>query len=39
MLTDKEKEVARETSVEILKTVLTLGFNHLFKWIVKLIKK
>ena len=39
MLTEHEKEQARETSLEVIKTILTLGFNHFFKWIVKLIKK
>lgn len=39
ILTEHEKEVARQTSLEVLKTILTLGFNHLLKWLAFVIKK
>ena len=39
ILTDHEKEVARQTSLEVLKTIITLGFNHLLKWLAFIIKK
>lgn len=39
ILTAHEKEQAREIALEVVKTVLTLGFNHLFRWIGSLIKK
>ena len=39
ILTEHEKEQARQTSLEVLKTILTLGFNHLIRWIGSLIKK
>ena len=39
ILTEHEKEQARQTAIEVLKTVLTLGFNHLLRWLGSLIKK
>lgn len=37
ILTEHEKEQARQISIEVIKTILTLGFNHLFKWLYTLI--
>lgn len=39
ILSEHEKEQARQTSLEVLKTILTLGFNHLIRWITSLIVK
>lgn len=39
ILTEHEKEQAREISLEVVKTILTLGFNHLIRWIGRLIAK
>ena len=39
ILTEHEKEQARQTSIEVLKTLLTLGINHFIKWIISVIKK
>lgn len=39
ILSEHEKEQARQTSLEVIKTILTLGFNHLFRWIASLIIK
>ena len=39
ILTEHEKEQARQISLEVVKTILTLGFNHLFRWLGSLILK
>lgn len=39
ILSEHEKEQARQTSLEVIKTILTLGFNHLIRWIASLIAK
>lgn len=39
ILTEHEKEQARQTALEVVKTILTLGFNHLIRWIGRLIVK
>ena len=39
MLSEHEKEQARQTSLEVLKTILTLGFNHLIRFLTKVIIK
>lgn len=39
ILTEHEKEQARQTALEVVKTILTLGFNHLIRWIGHLISK
>lgn len=39
ILSEHEKEQARQTALEVIKTILTLGFNHLFRWIGSLIVK
>lgn len=39
ILTEHEKEQARQTALEVIKTILTLGLTHLYRWIASLIKK
>jgi hypothetical protein len=39
ILSEHEKEQARQTALEVVKTIITLGANHLIRWIVSLIKK
>lgn len=37
ILNDQEKKQAREQVINIIETILTLGFKHLYKWIKNLI--
>lgn len=37
ILTEHEKEQARQTAIEVIKTIATLGLNHFIKWIISLI--
>ncbi len=39
ILTEHEKEQARQVALEVVKTIFTLGFNHLIRWIGSLISK